>query len=218
MNCNQCTVKVTELSYLQEPVRSDGGPSSLHSLLLLIQAKKRWRWRLAPSCHCFLPARWQRGQPAPRRSSPLTDQPPIPAAPSLTKRRERRERRWECKCLLNELRSDTRPLEFGAFKQPSSSSFLLLPLLFLPSSLHTVLLSSLYCGWSCWAAAFKRGARVTGSRGRASSSACGRALKLEGGKWEESGVRRWTQDRRPLILQWWKKVFLDLVVQCSHIT
>lgn len=66
-------------------------------------------------------ARWQRGQPAPRFPSPFTDQPPIPAAPLLT---ERRERQWECKCLLNELLgSDTRPLEFGAFKQPSSSSF-----------------------------------------------------------------------------------------------
>lgn len=123
------------------------------------------------------PARWQRGQPASRCSSPFT----VPGAPLADKEEGEERAALKCKCLLNELRSDTRPLEFGAFKQPSSSSFLLL--LCLPSSLHTVLLSSLYCGWSCWAAAFKRGASVTGSRGRASSSACGRALKLEeGGK------------------------------------
>lgn len=105
-----------------------------------------------------------------------------PAAPALTKRRERRERRRrERKCLWNELRSDTRPLEFGAFKQPSSSSSSCAS----SPSLHALLLSSLYTGSSCRAAAFKPGASVT-ARSRASSGACGRALKLEGGKWSQA--------------------------------
>lgn len=159
--------KVSELSYLRKPVRADGGPSSLHSLQSLIQAKKQWRrWRLAPSCHCFHPARWQRGQPAPRRSSSPIRTPR--AAPPRWQRGGRGESGggggsvnvfWKSsgqtavRLNLEPLNSRHPPPSF-----PPSS----------PSSLHTVLLSSLYCGWGCWAAAFKPGASVTGSRGRVS--------------------------------------------------
>lgn len=165
-------------------------------LLSLIQAKERRRWRLAPPCHCFLPARWQRGQPAPRCSSPFTDQPPSSSSPLADKEEGEERAAPKCECLLNELRSDTRPLEFGAFKQPSSSSFLLL-LLCLPSSLHTLLLSSHYCGWSCWAAAFKPGASVTGKPWQSEQQRLWSCVEIRvrremRGKWSQAVDRRRT--------------------------